>query len=89
MARRNLQTLFIKALTGGIDYDSDPFEVPEDCVISSSNMLPSLSVGGLSVINGYTVQNPNSPFVVETVNYLLDEQGNILFDENGNALIEG
>lgn len=67
MARRNLNTTELKAFLGGIDYDSDPFDVPDDCLIGASNVLPSLSVGALSVINGYVVQNPNSQIVESSV----------------------
>lgn len=81
MARRNLETAELPALTGGVDYDSDPFDVPEDCLIAVSNILPSLSVGGLTVINGYTVQNPNSVLQSNTVE---DTSQNIVTDTSGN-----
>ena len=83
MARRNIDTTELPALTGGIDLDSDPFDVPEDCLIAVSNILPSLSVGGLTVINGYTVQNPNSPL---QSNYVEDTSSNIVTDTSSNVV---
>jgi hypothetical protein len=81
MARRNLQNTELPSLVGGVDYDSDVFEVQPDCLIASSNILPALSVGGLTVINGYTVQNPNSPL---QSNYVRDTSQNIVTDTSGN-----
>lgn len=60
MAKRNLTTTVLPAFLGGIDLDSNPFEVPDDCLIDISNILPSLSVGGLTIRNGIIKQNPNS-----------------------------
>lgn len=56
-ARRNYKIHEIDSLEGGIDLDSSPFNVQKDCVISVSNMLPSLNVGGVSVRNGIVKHN--------------------------------
>lgn len=84
MARRNLDTTELKALTGGIELDSSPFDVPDNCVIGCQNVLPSLNVGGLSVINGYTVQNLNSQLIESGVGVPIN--GLISFyNQNGNT----
>ncbi len=85
MARRNQEITELDSLTGGIDYDSDPFDVPGDCLIQSSNILPSLSVGALTVINGYTIQNPNSALIS---NYVTDTSSNQVSDTSSN-LVKG
>ena len=81
MARRNIDTMELKAFLGGIDYDSDPFDIPDDALINASNVLPSLSVGAITVINGYTVQNPNS--VLQSA-YVTDISGNKITDRSGD-----
>lgn len=58
MGRRNYNTNEIAALNGGIDYDSSPFVVPADCLISCSNVIPSTSVGGVAIRNGISKHNP-------------------------------
>lgn len=63
MARRNYKQIEVGDIVGGIDYDSSPFDVPEDCLISSSNVLPSLLVGAISVRNG--IQKFNSVAISE------------------------
>lgn len=84
MARRNVDITEIKALTGGIDLDSNPFEVPDNCVIGCQNVLPSLNVGGVSIINGYVIQNPNSQIVESSVPVPIN--GIISFyNQNGNT----
>lgn len=83
MARRRVDVEEIKSFLGGVDYDSSPFNIPEDCVISASNVLPALSVGGFSVINGYTVQNPNSNLASH---YMKDQSGNYMKDQSGNFM---
>lgn len=67
MARRNVTTTTLPAFLGGIDLDSNPFEVPEDCLIDTSNVIPSLSVGGITVRNGISKQNPQSQISQSTV----------------------
>lgn len=86
MARRNIDTMELPDLIGGIDYDSDPFAVPKDCLINASNLLPSLSVGALTVINGFTSQNPNS---ILNSNYMQDSDGNLAQDSSGNKAKSG
>jgi hypothetical protein len=81
MARRHVDPVELKGFLGGIDLDSDPFDIPDDCLISTSNVLPSLSVGAITVINGYTVQNPNS---VLQSHYMKDQSGNYIKDQSGN-----
>ena len=84
MARRTQDVTELPDLNGGIDLDSSPFSVPEDCLIGASNVLPALNVGGFSVINGYTVQNPTSQIekssVPVTVNGLIS-----FYSQNGNT----
>lgn len=63
MARRNYKLHELEELTGGVDYDSSPFNVPANCLIDVSNVLPSLSVGGVSVRNG--IQKFNSVAISE------------------------
>lgn len=84
MARRNYNVEEMPAFTGGIDLDSNPFEVPEGCLINCQNVLPSLSVGGVSLINGYTAQNPNSQIEESSVGVPVN--GLISFyNQNGNT----
>lgn len=84
MSRRSVDTLELKAFLGGIDYDSSPFDMPEDCLLNSSNVLPPLSVGAFTVINGYQPQNPNSQIeessVPVTINGLIS-----FYNQNGNT----
>ena len=83
MARRGVDILELKAFLGGVDYDSDPFDIPDDCLIAAYNVLPALSVGAVTVINGYTVQNPNSPL---SSNYVTDTSANQITDTSGNVV---
>lgn len=57
MARRNYQVHEVGDLTGGQDFDSSPFTVPRECLISCSNVLPSTSVGGITIRNGIIQHN--------------------------------
>lgn len=85
MARRNIKVTSIKSFLGGIDLDSSPFLVPEDCVIGCLNVLPALSVGGIQIINGYTIQNPNSPLASR---YVTDTSADQITDTSSN-LVKG
>lgn len=84
MARRNYDKTELPGFDGGIDLDSSPFTVPPNCLIGCLNVLPSLNTGGISLINGYTLQNTNSQ-ITKTgagvpVNGLFS-----FYDQNGNT----
>lgn len=57
MARRNVKIQPMDPFLGGLDVDSAPFDVHEDCFITCANVLPSLSVGGITVRNGIAKHN--------------------------------
>jgi hypothetical protein len=57
MAKRNVSVVPLNDLVGGVDFDSTPFDVPQECIIAGSNVLPSLNVGGISQRQGIIKHN--------------------------------
>lgn len=57
MAFRKADIGLIKRWVGGVDYDSDPFEVPRDCLIDASNILPANQTGAIAQRSGFLKYN--------------------------------
>lgn len=64
MSRRHVKVHELDPLLGGVDYDSSPLSPHKDCLISASNVLPSLTIGGVTVRKG--ILKHNSSAIQET-----------------------